>query len=118
MKNKLYIIYSLLAVFFCSCKDYLDRQPLSEYSESSLFTGEKDALAALNGCYEYIEDGTWVHYIDCGSDNAFDPYPWEGYMELGNMLLLTPNNPGNGKWDLAPLPDATGFWKILRKRHL
>jgi hypothetical protein len=115
MKNKLIILYSLLAVFSCSCKDLLDRQPISEYSASSLFTGEKDAIAALNGCYEYIEDGTWVHYIDCGSDNAFDPYPWEGYMELGNMLLLTPTNPGNGKWYFGAVTRCNWFLENIDK---
>ncbi len=115
MKKRLYIFYGLLAVIFCSCSDFLDRQPLNEYSSSSLFTGEKDAIAALNGCYEYIEDGTWVHYIDCGSDNAFDPYPWEGYMELGNMLLLTPNNPGNHKWRFGAIARCNWFLESIEK---
>lgn len=115
MKNKLIILYSLLAVLYCSCEDFLDRQPPNEYSESSLWTGENDAAAALNGCYQYIEDGTWVHYIDCGSDNAFDPYPWEGYMELGNMLLLTPNNTGNGKWYFGAITRCNWFLDNIDK---
>jgi starch-binding outer membrane protein, SusD/RagB family len=115
MKNKLIILYSLLAVLLSSCKDYLDRQPLSSYSESSLFTGEADALAALSGCYSYMEDGTWIHYIDCGSDNSFDPYPWEGYMELGNMMLLTPTNPGNGKWYFGAVFRCNWFLENIEK---
>lgn len=115
MKKRLIIFYSLITVVFCSCQDFLDRQPLNEYSASSLFTGEKDALAALSGCYEYIQDGTWVHYIDCGSDNAFDPYPWEGYMELGNMLLLTPTNPGNGKWYFGAVARCNWFLESIDK---
>ena len=115
MKKRLIIFYSLLAVILSACEDFLDRQPLNEYSSSSLFTGEKDALAALNGCYEYMEDGTWIHYIDCGSDNAFDPYPWEGYMELGNMLLLTPTNPGNGKWYFGAVARCNWFLENIDK---
>lgn len=115
MKKLLIIFYSLLVLILSSCNEFLDRQPLNEYSASSLFTGEKDALAALNGCYEYMEDGTWIHYIDCGSDNAFDPYPWEGYMELGNMLLLTPTNPGNGKWYFGAVARCNWFLESIDK---
>ena len=56
-----------------------------------------------------------LHYIDCGSDNAFDPYPWEGYMELGNMLLLTPNNPGNHKWRFGAVARCNWFLESIEK---
>ncbi|MFT3705312.1 MAG: RagB/SusD family nutrient uptake outer membrane protein [Agriterribacter sp.] len=92
MKNK-FIIILVLSVAFSSCnKDFLDRQPLTEYSETTLWTGENDAIAACNAAYSNFEDGQWVVYMDDASDNAHDPYPWEGWQEFGNMQLLSPNN--------------------------
>jgi hypothetical protein len=108
MKNKT-IIISFLAVLLCSCEDFLDRQPLNEYSESSLWKSEKDALIALNGCYQNWESGTWIIYMDVASDNAFNPYPWEGYQMYGNMTLLTPTNVGNHKWNFNTIQKCNWF---------
>lgn len=93
MKNRLVIIFVMLAVTVCSCKkDYLDRKPLTEYSETTLWTGVNDAIAAANACYSDFEDGQWVVYMDVASDNGHDAYPWEGWQEFGNMQLLSPNS--------------------------
>jgi hypothetical protein len=108
MKNKIFII-SLLAVLFCSCEDYLNRQPLTEYSESSLWKSEKDALIALNGCYQNWESGHWIIYMDVASDNAFNPYSWEGFQMYGNMMLLTPTNAGNHKWNFNTIQKCNWF---------
>ncbi len=94
MKNRLIILFGLLTVFACSCKDYLDLQPLTQYSESTLWTGVNDATAACNSCYSNFEDGQWVVYMDVASDNGHDAYPWEGWQEFGNMQLLTANTWG------------------------
>lgn len=115
MKNKLIIIYSLLAVLLCSCEDFLDRQPLTDYSPTSLFTSEIDALAALNGCYRGWESGSWIFYMDCGSDNALSPYIWEGYQMFGNMLLLTPTNLGNHKWNFSTIQKCNWFLASIGK---
>jgi hypothetical protein len=110
MKNKLVILGSILISLCCSCeKNFLDRQPLDQYSETSLWTSASDAEAALNGCYKGWESGSWLFYIDCASDNAFNPYPWEGYQELGNMSLLSPTNPGNGKWSFETIQKVNWF---------
>ncbi len=57
MKN----IYSVLAIalVFASCsKTLLDTQPNDRYSEEIYWTTEKNAIAALNGCYAVLkEDG-------------------------------------------------------------
>src|SRR5674476_1067041 len=102
--KKIYLIFiiSMLVIFFYSCnKDYLNRQPLDNYSESSLWSSSKDAKAALNACYSGFESGEWLIYTDCGSDNAFDPYPWEWVYPFGNMMLLSPTNSGGNKWDFT-----------------
>src|SRR4051794_13802996 len=95
MKNRSVIIL-LLAVVVCSCKkDFLDRQPLTEYSETTLWTGVNDAIAACNATYSGFENGQWVVYMDDASDNGHNPYPWEGWQQYGNMQLLSPNNSGS-----------------------
>jgi hypothetical protein len=105
-----FIISSVAILFFCSCsKSFLDRQPLDEYSESSLWTSASDAEAALNGCYSGWEDGSWLFYMDCASDNAFNPYPWEGYSMLGNASQLTANNTGNNKWSYNTIQKCNWF---------
>src|SRR5665213_1601866 len=116
MKNKLIIIGSMIAVIFCSCKkNFLGRSPLDQYSEASLWTSAADAQAALNGCYSGWESGTWVFYIDCGSDNAFDPYPWEGYSMYGNTVLLTPTNTGVNKWNFNTIQKCNWFLASIDK---
>lgn len=115
MKNILIIFYSFLAVIFCSCEDFLDRQPLTDYSDAALWTSEKDASSALNGCYRSWESGPWVFYIDCGSDNAFSPYSSEGYQMYGNMSLLTPANVGNHKWNFATIQKCNWFLASIDK---
>src|SRR5664279_5413540 len=95
MKNRSLIIFSLIAVLASSCKDYLDLQPLTEYSETTLWTGVNDATAACNACYSQFEDGQWVVYMDVASDNGHNAYPWEGWQQYGNMQLLNPNNSGS-----------------------
>ncbi|MDR0792924.1 MAG: RagB/SusD family nutrient uptake outer membrane protein [Chitinophagaceae bacterium] len=108
MKNRLYIVL-ILSVAVCSCsKNFLDRQPLTQYSETSLWTGANDAIAACNAAYSNFEDGQWVVYMDVASDNAHDPYPWEGWQEFGNMQLLSPNS-GGGKYNFTNITTCNWF---------
>ena len=114
MKNRLVILF-MLAVVVCSCKkDFLNRQPLTEYSETTLWTGANDAIAACNAAYSNFEDGQWVVYMDDASDNAHDPYPWEGWQEYGNMQLLSPNN-YNPKYNLTTITQCNWFLANIDK---
>ena len=114
--KKFLTIFVILPLIFSACKKgFLDRAPLDQYSESSLWTSANDAEAALTGCYSGWESGTWVFYMDCGSDNAFDPYPWEGYTMLGNMGLLTPTNTGNHKWNYKTIQKCNWFLASIDK---
>lgn len=86
----------MLSALTWSCKkDFLDRQPLNEYSETTLWTGVNDATAAVNACYAGFENGQRVTYMDVASDNGHNAYPWEGWQQYGNMQLLSPNNTGS-----------------------
>lgn len=114
MKNRLVIIL-ILAVTFCSCKkDFLDRQPLTEYSETTLWTGVNDAIAACNATYSAFENGQWVTYMDDASDNAHNPYPWEGWQQYGNMQLLSPNNSGS-RYNFTTITQCNWFLTNIDK---
>lgn len=108
MKKVIYILAA--TILFSSCKkDFLNRQPLDEYSESSLWSNAKDAETALNGCYNGWESADRLIYMDCASDNAYNQFPWEGYTALGNMQLLTPTNTGAGMWDFGTIQRCNWF---------
>lgn len=114
MKNRLLIIL-MLSVAITSCdKNFLDRQPLTEYSESTLWTGPNDAIAACNAAYSNFEDGQWVVYMDDASDNGHNPYPWEGWQEFGNMQLLSPNS-WRSKYDFTTITTCNWFLENIDK---
>jgi hypothetical protein len=115
MRNKISLIIILLPVLVSSCKkDFLDRQPLTEYSESTLWTGVNDATAASNACYSNFEDGQEVVYFDVVSDNAHDAYPWEWWQQFGNLQLLSPNNSGR-KYDYVTITRCNWFLANIDK---
>ena len=87
MKKLIYILAGIILLTSCK-KDFLDRQPLDEYSESSLWSNAKDAQTALNGCYSGWEDADRIVYMDCASDNAYN---------CGILVLFSV---------------ATGFWQM------
>ncbi len=108
MKKLICILAAI--ILFTSCKkDFLNRQPLDEYSESSLWSNAKDAITALNGCYNGWESADRLIYMDCASDNAYNQFPWEGYTALGNMQLLTPTNTGAGMWGFGTIQRCNWF---------
>lgn len=85
MKKISYILSLFVSIALTGCqKDFLDRNPKDAYSNASLWSSEKDALAALNGCYNAWNDGYHVLYMDAVTDNAYSQYYWEGYTSLGN----------------------------------
>lgn len=114
MKKRSVVIF-LLALVVCSCKkDFLDRQPLTEYSETTLWTGVNDAIAACNATYSGFENGQWVVYMDDASDNAHNPYPWEGWQQYGNMQLLSPNNSGS-RYNFTTITQCNWFLANIDK---
>ena len=108
MKKLIYILAGIILLTSCK-KDFLDRQPLDEYSESSLWSNAKDAETALTGCYNGWESADRLIYMDCASDNAYNQFPWEGYTALGNMQLLTPTNTGAGMWSFGTIQRCNWF---------
>ena len=107
-KTFLYILLSGTVAMTACKKNFLEREPLDGYSESSLWGSDKDALAAINGCYKDWESGLHLIYLDCGSDNAYNPYPWEGYTVLGSGNL-TPNDVGDQRWSYTVVQKCNWF---------
>lgn len=103
MKKNFFLNILAISLLFTSCKkDFLDRQPQDAYTNSSLWTSESDAAAALAGVYNGQSvtygngtgwaDAGWIIYLDCASDNAYSQYPWEGFQAYGNGTV----NPSTG----------------------
>lgn len=103
MKKKFVTILAISLLFTACKKSFLDRSPQDAYSNASLWTSASDATAALAGVYNgqsvtYADestgwaDATWIVYLDCASDNAYNQYPWEGFQAYGNGTV----NPSTG----------------------
>lgn len=91
---KKYSIFLVLLIFITSCSnEFLDRNPLDQPSNESFWNTEKDALAAATGCYEGWYSMDEVVYFDCASDNAYNPFSWEGW-QVQATGYATPTNYG------------------------
>jgi len=99
MKTKFIYIALSSVLWMTSCsKDFLNRDPLDSYTNESLWSSEKDVLAAINGCYNNWEDGYDIIYMDAASDNAYNQYPWEGYTTLGNGYVTATDPDARNRW--------------------
>lgn len=76
---KKYSIWGIILLLATSCTDFLDRFPLGTESNDTFWSTEAQANAALNGCYNDWYSMENIIYFDCASDNAYNPYPWEGW---------------------------------------
>jgi len=102
--------YLLLAgiLLISSCSDFLDRNPLSEISNESFWNTETDATAALTGCYSgwfYMDD---IIYLDCVSDNSYNPFSWEGY-QVQATGMATPTDYGYSYFSFENIVKCNNF---------
>lgn len=93
MKRFNYIIGLLLLIMASCSKEFLERNPLDKPSNEVSWNTEKDALAAATGVYNDWFSATEVLYFDCASDNAHNPFPWEGW-HVQASGLATPTDHG------------------------
>lgn len=95
------------SVLATSCqKDFLDRNPLDVYSNPSLWASEKDAMAALTGVYNGWESADNIIYMDAATDNAYNPYPWEGYTNFGNGFITPTDGSAANRWSFKNIQRA------------
>lgn len=94
MKN-IYFVLVIIAIFFISCEDYLDKKPLDSPSYETFLQNESEFEMAVAGCYNslYLKTNNDVPYpvsLEFTSDIAF----WRGVDDL-NLVgkgLATPDN--------------------------
>ncbi|MGZ3763959.1 MAG: RagB/SusD family nutrient uptake outer membrane protein [Mucilaginibacter sp.] len=119
--KKIFILNITVILLFTACKkDFLNRQPLDAYSNSTLWTSASDATAALNGVYAGWTsnwsdnaagwaDGFNVIYFDCFSDNAYSQYPWEGFQSYGNGLITPTDGNADNLWNYTTIQKCNFF---------
>jgi hypothetical protein len=101
----LFIFASLMAG--CS-KSFLDRGPKDALSPLTFWKSKKDADLALTGIYSGFEGGNNLLYKDCGSDNSYNNFPWEGWRPIGDGTV-SPSNPGNSYFDYSTIIRCNEF---------
>lgn len=95
MFNK-YILRSVICcgilVSASACTKFLERDPLSQASESTYWKTENDALVGLNAVYTALPDAR-DFWRDCESDNSAMTNAWGelglGYISMGNQNAAT-----------------------------
>lgn len=107
MKKINILIISLLFLVSCS-KDFLDRNPLDQISNETFWNNEKDAVAAANGCYSNWWTMDDVLYFDCASDNAYNPFPWEGF-QVQASGYASPGDPGSSYMGYDKITKCNSF---------
>jgi starch-binding outer membrane protein, SusD/RagB family len=124
MKKQQYFLAALVAVstILGSCqKDFLERAPQDQLSESTFWTSEKDTYAALNAIYgaslDYVETSI---YQDGATDNAHAQYPWESNATVIASGDVTTNLNGilgyyNGMWEFSTIRRANYFLENVDK---
>ncbi|MDF2193716.1 RagB/SusD family nutrient uptake outer membrane protein [Paraflavitalea sp. CAU 1676] len=116
MKKQQYIVAVIAAATLLgSCsKDFLERAPQDQLSQSTFWTSEKDAYAALNGIYgpalDYVETAI---YNDGSSDNAHAQYPWES--NATTISLGDVNSGMNAGWSFSTIRRANYFLENIDK---
>lgn len=87
MKKVILFTLFLLAVL-CSCEDYLDIYPDDQITDGTFWQTKEDAVLALNGVYNVLQDGSVYGYgggMDACTPNAYQWAYWEGqHMQVGN----------------------------------
>jgi len=94
---KQFIIVLLIALSFISCKKQLEKSPLDEFSTTTFWTSESNAMLALNAIYRgglYVNGGNpnpngWWSYqglifLEAASDNAY-----EGQGDNNNFNIIS-----------------------------
>lgn len=99
----------MIAILLTSCSDsFLETTPKDSLSPTIFWKTQKDLDLALTGCYNEFEDGLSLFYRDCGSDDAYNNFPWEGWTNIGNGTLSAAS-PGNSYYNFATINRCNEF---------
>lgn len=109
MKMNKYIIMIVIAALLSGCsKSFLDREPKDALSPGTFWKTQKDADLALTGLYRGYESAGNILYRDCGSDNAYNNFPWEGWRPIGDGTL-SPTNTGSSYFNYSIINRCNEF---------
>lgn len=116
MKKYLFYATLVVTVISSSCtKDFLDRVPTDALSDATFWTNDKDAIAGVNGCYKGWEDGYNILYMDAASDNCYNPFPWEGYTDIGNGFAAPANTTNATRWNFIVVRKCNSVLENIEK---
>ncbi|TKG93712.1 RagB/SusD family nutrient uptake outer membrane protein [Puteibacter caeruleilacunae] len=81
--NKIYAIIALLTLTLVGCDDFLDKEPLNDYSVATVFQTEQDVKYALNGLYRQIRGFNTSTGNPSKSEYVYSLYTDDGYNRSG-----------------------------------
>ncbi len=96
MKKIIYILATSFIMGVMSCnEDFLDTEPKDALSPGTFWKSEKDLNLALTGCYNGFESADAHFFRECGSDNGYSNFPWDGWQVIGNGTVSAANSGWN-----------------------
>lgn len=107
MKKIIYLL-ALTAILASCSNDFLDTAPKDALSPVTFWKTQKDLDLALTGCYNGFQSGTGLIYRECGSDNAYNNFPWEGWTNIGNGKLSAAD-PGSSYYNFVTINRCNEF---------
>lgn len=114
MKRLSIYLLGAVATLATSCSDFLDTVPNDALSPATTWETEADAESFIVGCYKDLFDGNALLYLDCGSDIAYNNFPWEGYRPWGDGSLSS-SSPGADMYNFKSIRKANTVLENIDK---
>ena len=102
MKTTKLILSGIIAVFFFSCKDYLDPYPNGDLSRENISEYQAMVQGLVGQCYDNMSrnyDNNEGAYFDCASDNAVLTNTTGAIRQMAVGALTTGQDPFLTYWD-------------------
>lgn len=102
MKTTKLIFSGIIAVFFFSCKDYLDPYPNGDLSRENISEYQAMVQGLVGQCYDNMSrnyDNNEGAYFDCTSDNAVQTSTTGPIRQMAVGALTTGQDPFLTYWD-------------------
>ncbi|MDD4428818.1 MAG: RagB/SusD family nutrient uptake outer membrane protein [Paludibacter sp.] len=117
MKKTVYITLATLALFFSSCEDFLQREPLDFGNDKAFFKTVEDMMIYNNTFYALfpdIESGAWggIYMYDNNSDNQVGPSANNLFYKGDKYTPLTINS----EWKFDNIRNLNFFINTIKER--
>lgn len=103
MKKNIILIIAFLGITFGGCEEYLDKEPLDQYSVATVFKTEQDIKFALNGLYRQIRGFNTTTGNPSNSDYIYTTFTndaWSRAKKQSPDLTFSPTSIAV-KWDYS-----------------